>query len=890
MASPEVEEVRAICRRLEAMSRQAVQSRDRRSEIQSVGLLAEDRLRRAVVSVPRGKSRWNLLLLRDSDLAALRDASRAATLPDLDDVAENAISKLTTDVAKALALAQKVTGIGRLFRRTKTRTAGEAASVYLREFDAWAETSLVADRLRALKADLSQSPSFELPDALAPEHGLSARFADLGKPSVYNALEPGSLPDRLRAISWALRSEPETREMAIKAGTALRRAETDLAVAEFPLERLRDATQERLRTQPLLDAGYGSVLDVLQGGANRLYQLPGIGETLALRMVGAARSIWQATFEEMPTRIDIQQRSTEATELLRALGNWGSIRRLLRSHDDLNEAEAFQEVLPLIASEVRVLGLFADRPGLAALQQAEEAVERLSTLVPAVAKEHDPERVWEAFLNHPADYFTMLSELGFLVEDERAALSDLPADLIQAVRSFELATDRLDVSLRGYQAFGARFALVQRRVILGDEMGLGKTVEALAVLAHLDQKGSKHSVVVCPAAVVTNWVREIRSKSSLNAFRAHGPGRAEEAVSWLRRGGVAVTTFESLRWFEAYQSNAGEVACVVVDEAHYIKNPYAQRSQRVQKLIDRADRALLLTGTPLENRVEEFRNLVRYVRPDLVVDATELRPRLFRQQVAPAYLRRNQEDVLTELPDLVEVEEWLPMSDDDLATYRDAVYRGNFPAMRRAGLLSGTSSAKISRLLEIVEEAEDNGRKVLVFSYFLDALDEVARLLPGKVFGPLTGSVPAVRRQEMVDEFSSASGGAVLVAQIVAGGTGLNIQAASVVVICEPQLKPTTEWQAIARARRMGQLQHVQVHRLLTEEGVDQRIWQILAAKRELFAEFARVSDTAASAPEAFDISEAALVKQVVADERQRLFPGLAESLPDNERAAGGQN
>ena len=93
--------------------------------------------------------------------------------------------------------------------------------------------------------------------------------------------------------------------------------------------------------------------------------------------------------------------------------------------------------------------------------------------------------------------------------------------------------------------------------------------------------------------------------------------------------------------------------------------------------------AVLLSGTPLENRVEEFRTLVDYIRPDLVVDASDLRPRLFRQQVAPVYLRRNQEDVLTELPELVEVEEWLPLSRADALAYRDAVMAGNFQAMRQ---------------------------------------------------------------------------------------------------------------------------------------------------------------------------------------------------------------
>ena len=410
-------------------------------------------------------------------------------------------------------------------------------------------------------------------------------------------------------------------------------------------------------------------------------------------------------------------------------------------------------------------------------------------------------------------------------------------------------------------------------------MGLGKTIEALAVVAHLHKKGSHHALVVCPAAVVTNWLREVEAKSTLRPHRLHGTGRDAALRSWQRLGGIAVTTYESLGWLESHVTLVEELACVILDEAHYIKNPWALRSQRSSRLIEKAQRAILLTGTPLENRVEEFRSLVGYIRPDLIVDTTDLRPRLFRQQVAPIYLRRNQEDVLTELPELVEVEEWLPMSLADTSAYRAAVFSRNFQAMRQAAMLSAKSE-KLQRLIEIVEEAESNKRKVIVFSNYRSVLELVAGAVPGRVFGPLTGSVQPAKRQALVDEFTAADSGAVLVAQIIAGGVGLNIQAASVVVICEPQLKPTTEWQAIARARRMGQLKSVQVHRLLSEEGVDIRVTQILARKKELFADFAAISETAEIVPEAFDVSEGELVKEIVEAERQRLFSDLPAEQP----------
>nr|MDT0663773.1 DEAD/DEAH box helicase [Micromonospora sp. DSM 115978] len=454
----------------------------------------------------------------------------------------------------------------------------------------------------------------------------------------------------------------------------------------------------------------------------------------------------------------------------------------------------------------------------------EAVLRRAATMASTQPRHVPPADPWDDFLARPADYFGMLTELGFTPEDETKTHGDLPEQIVEAVRAMSLNTEHLTLgSLRGYQSFGARFALVQRKVIIGNEMGLGKTVEALAVLAHLRSQGHHHCVVICPAAVVTNWIREISSKSTLSAHRVHGVGRESAVRDWLRGGGVAVTTYETLGWFIPRLDDLDELGCdlgcVVFDEAHYIKNPAAKRSQNAVTVMSLTERAVLLTGTPLENRIDEFATLVRYLQPSLVVDPSGLSPALFRRQVAPAYLRRNQEDVLNELPELVEVDDWLPMSGADHSAYVAAVSDGNFMAMRQAAMTQGQRSEKVKRLLEIVTEAEDNGRRVIVFSHFREVLQQVVRALPGQVFGPLTGSVPAAARQHMVDQFSAAGHGAVRVSQFVAGGVGLNIQAASVVVICEPQLKPTTVWQAVARAHRMGQLESVQVPRLLSEGG-----------------------------------------------------------------------
>jgi len=198
--------------------------------------------------------------------------------------------------------------------------------------------------------------------------------------------------------------------------------------------------------------------------------------------------------------------------------------------------------------------------------------------------------------------------------------------------------------------------------------------------------------------------------------------------------------------------------------------------------------------------------------------------------------------------------------------------------MRRAAYAAGNvrGSAKLRRLVEIVDEACDSGRKVVVFSYFRDVLDTVCEALGPRAVGPLTGSIPPPRRQELVDEFGKSRGPAVLVSQIQAGGVGLNVQAASVVILCEPQVKPTLETQAIARAHRLGQVRKVQVHRLLVADSVDERMLELLEAKAELFDAYARRSDTAEFSPQARDreLNEATLARRVVDAERERLGVG----------------
>ncbi|MEV6358491.1 DEAD/DEAH box helicase [Streptomyces hydrogenans] len=812
---------------------------------------------------------WRILQLSPSDADLVTALARHQALPAITTDDRQGIHRLADDAARALTAVRALFGARRIFSGKGRKEEAEQAAAWLLSLHKEVTGTRLVPELEGLAAWDGQAVPTVGPSALLDEQvGLAPRLGAGAELVGRHELDPARTA--LTSIDRALHRESEFRAAAKAAGNAVRKAEVRKLVAEMPVERLKDATSGQLRITALLDAGIRTVQQVLDQ-RSRIRSLPGVGDTTGNRMIGAAQTIWQTTMDEMPIRIDIKNRSQAATTFLTAMRAWDAARSIRSATSDLAAADAVRPLLQSLEPQTSHVVLLPHARTAAELRTALTAVVRRGVVLGGEngAAGGDP---WEDFLSRPADYYAMLAELGFLADDAEKSQGDLPSDIVEAVRRLTLDTTHLKASLRGYQSFGARFALVQQKVVIGDEMGLGKTVESLAVLAHLRAKGASHFLVVCPAAVVTNWVREVQHKSALRSYRLHGPTRDDALKSWIRSGGVAVTTYDILGWLDGRIPERAEPACLVFDEAHYIKNPYAKRTQRSTALIQRSERVVLLTGTPLENRIEEFRNLIGYLRPDLSIDASEISPRQFRKQVAPAYLRRNQEDVLTELPERLDIDEWLPMSGVDEQHYRAAVIDGNFMAMRQAALRAGDKSEKMQRLVDIVREAEENHRKVLVFSYFRDVLDAVASHLPGKVCGPLTGSVPAAARQTMVDDFSRAPAGAVLVAQIVAGGVGLNIQSASVVVICEPQLKPTVEWQAIGRAHRMGQLESVQVHRLLSEEGVDQRIIAILARKKQLFADFARVSETADSAPEAFDITDAELAREIVAAERERLL------------------
>ena len=718
----------------------------------------------------------------------------------------------------------------------------------------------------------------------------------IGRPARATVEDVASLLRRAEAM---LGASDRLRAAARRQIGSLRPRDARKQLRRTPIGDLKAFAGGGARLGRLHRAGFRTVGDVLDARPHELERVPGVGPRTVRQVTAAARRYEAELADTSLVRLDPERRHPAQTEFLATLA---AIRAADAVPARLREAltEFVARSSPLIAQarpatsrlRMALTGKARRHAALQALLQlegmrAERGVRELDRAMarhePGVdPTSYRPDRLWRDYLADVASVNTELANLR-AEQDADAAGSFIPEELRQRITALPLDTSLVSAQLRRYQVFGAQYAIHQERSMLGDEMGLGKTVQALAVLAHLAARGQRRFLVVCPASVQVNWLNEIARHTRLTAHSLHGADRDRVAREWLRDGGVAVTTFGTLSRLPK-RVRVAEVAMLVVDEAHYVKNPNAQRSRIVADAAHSAQRALFLTGTPMENRVREFRSLVQHLQP-WVIDRVEETDGVagadeFRRAVAPVYLRRNQEDVLDELPEKIEVEDWVQLSPRDEAGYVAAVGARNLMAMRQAAFLS-KRSAKLERLVEIVDEAAQDGMKVVVFSYFLQVLDVIAARLGRAVVGSITGGVVPTARQRLVDEFGRRRGHAVLLAQIEAGGVGLNVQAASVVVICEPQWKPATEDQAVARAHRMGQARRVQVHRLLAKDSVDERIREIQEGKRLLFDEYARQShakhadqravDSGAHRPGSLDDASVPAAERVVLAEEHRL-------------------
>jgi SNF2 family DNA or RNA helicase len=425
--------------------------------------------------------------------------------------------------------------------------------------------------------------------------------------------------------------------------------------------------------------------------------------------------------------------------------------------------------------------------------------------------------------------------------------------------------------------------------LLADEMGLGKTLQALGLLCAVQAEGGA-SLVACPASLVENWRREAaRFAPQLRVFvqrgesRLAGPG---ELASW----DLVITSYGTLARDRELLAQA-QFACIVGDEAQHVKNRRSQNAQALRSL--RARGRFLLTGTPVENSLEDLRSLFDFILPGYMERVPQgargeerawLDGRL-RAKSAPYILRRTKLAVAPELPARIEQVVWCTLDDAQAAVYRSFQERSERELfdleasgagdgrLRLAALtqllrlrqiccdprlVSGdgaspaapfAGSAKLESFREILAEAADDGHRILVFSQFTALLALLRDELDaqGMPHCYLDGSMAPAARQAEIDRFQASAEVPVFLLSLKAGGSGLNLTGADTVIHFDPWWNPAAEAQATDRAHRIGQTRVVTSYKLVCSDTVEEKVLALQDEKRALLAGVFEASDEAAA-------------------------------------------
>jgi superfamily II DNA or RNA helicase len=429
----------------------------------------------------------------------------------------------------------------------------------------------------------------------------------------------------------------------------------------------------------------------------------------------------------------------------------------------------------------------------------------------------------------------------------------------------------LTATLRAYQHQGVNWLAFLRSAglggILADDMGLGKTLQAMCVFAKVDAAAPAPTLVVCPTSVLFNWKSELaRFRPNLRVAVYHGPTRSFDAAA-----DVVLTTYAILR-LDAKALAARSFGAVVLDEAQAIKNPDSQTARAAYAL--RAGFRLVLTGTPVENRLEELWSLMHFANRGLLGGRSDFAEQFgrpiaegragaaaaLRLRIRPFVLRRLKKDVAPELPPRTEGVLRVELTDGERAVYdavraatqKDilALLEGGKGVMQALEALlrlrqaachpalvpgqTAPTSSKIEALLEALETAVSEGHKALVFSQWTSLLDliEPALARAELSFARLDGTTRD--RGDVVARFQADDGPPVMLVSLKAGGSGLNLTAADHVFLCDPWWNPAVEAQAADRTHRIGQTRPVFVYRLVAAATVEERILALQDAKRAL--------------------------------------------------------
>jgi SNF2 family DNA or RNA helicase len=407
-----------------------------------------------------------------------------------------------------------------------------------------------------------------------------------------------------------------------------------------------------------------------------------------------------------------------------------------------------------------------------------------------------------------------------------------------------------------YQVKGIAFLMPRHAALLADEMGLGKTAQVLISLRLLLQSGLiRRALVVCPKPLVVNWTRELKIWAEDVPYEVIGGDTQARKAQWF-----ASKTPIKLVNYELLTRDAGFVAderihfdVVVLDEAQRIKNRESKTAEVVRTIA--RDRSWAMTGTPIENRVEDLINIFAFLDPERIPPETS--PKLLPELTRDCILRRVKEEVATDIPPKVIHDAVLELTAAQRESYDRAENEGIvhlndlgdtisvqhvFELVMRLKQICNFDpptgeSAKLEQLLADIAEVADNGRKAIVFSQWVEPLERLAKHLAP--YRPMLyhGKVPQRERQPILDQFKSDRSKHVLLMSYGTGSVGLNLQFANYVFLFDRWWNPAVEDQAINRAHRIGQKETVFVTRFLTQETIEERIAEILQKKRDLFEE-----------------------------------------------------
>ncbi|MBY5010682.1 DEAD/DEAH box helicase [Streptococcus suis] len=431
---------------------------------------------------------------------------------------------------------------------------------------------------------------------------------------------------------------------------------------------------------------------------------------------------------------------------------------------------------------------------------------------------------------------------------------------------FPMPDLQVNTSLRDYQQTGVKWLSMLDTYgfggILADDMGLGKTLQTIAFLTSRLDKDSK-VLILAPSSLIYNWLEEFnRFAPILDVAVVHGMKEQREQLIAAEHQ-IIVTSYPSFRQdVELYKQERFDY--LILDEAQVMKNAQSKIAQLLREF--EVGNCFALSGTPIENHLTELWSIFQIVLPGLLPAKqgfSKLSTKDIARAIQPFVLRRHKEDVLRELPDLIEVNVLNELTDEQKTVYLAQLQQMQSQVLgatdvqinrSKIEILSGITrlrqicdtpslfldsykgeSGKLNSLRELLIQLKEGNRRVLIFSQFRNMLEQIESQLEeiGLTSYTLTGSTPANQRQEMTQAFNAGSRDAFLIS-LKAGGVGLNLTGADTVILVDLWWNPAVEAQAISRAHRMGQTEMVECYRLITRGTIEEKIQELQENKNNL--------------------------------------------------------